>query len=261
MNLVVFANQDRHQWFPPCFTIQDGSFTSMVFSMFYHADEAHLIMNMFALLRYGSDVFINTSSSKWQSPKTIISIYLLSGVSGSCGVLALSHLYQMQWDRRLQASRAAASCTHWLCGGPLGLNKLFGQPVADIYTHIAYSSEISALWYYKLAERLGASGAVYGVLGARIYTSYFSMDHSSINHWDAMLLVANLGYEITQSPLRLQDLWDGMILNGDGIDHCCHIFGLISGFLMSAFFQFLFVKRRYPVTGRGRRLGGEIVWL
>jgi len=233
-NIIVYANQDELMRRFEIYSIYDGSMMSMLASMFYHGDILHLTFNMAGLLKYGTKVFVDTRSHLWKSPFVVLLLYLSAGVCGASGVVGVSYLYESQWRSRLRENRYAVTCNYWLCE-QMGLNAV-SHTAANIYTYLYHSDEVAALWHFKFAGRIGASGAVYGIIGARLYTSYCSGLHDPLDNVEILFLVTNIAHEISQSPVQLSSLVENC-LRGDGVDHTCHIFGLLSGVLLSAGIQ------------------------
>lgn len=243
------------------FSLNDGSsILRILASMFHHVDNAHLLSNMLGLLNYGTNVFVETTSTVWQSPITILLVYLGSGIGARYGLLGLASLLEYQWKDRIRRNRRSARFTcnqYWLCR-TLGFADM-SQPWVDLYTHLFHADEYSALSLYKVVPRLGASGAVFGVLGARFYTTLFSRrTHSSLSQTEILYFVAILAYEASLAPIQLQNLWDSFVM-GDNIDHAGHLLGFFTGFFLACFIQRWQVykeKRRYNWgAAGGRRLG------
>ena len=116
----------------------------------------------------------------------------------------------------------------------------------------------SALSLYKAVPRIGASGAVFGVLGARLFTSFFSPYHSRLSQTETLYFLAIVAYEASLTPVQLNSLWDLFVM-GDTVDHAGHFFGLLSGIILAYGFQRLQSKRDrrrwdWGASG-GRRLG------
>ena len=114
-NVLVYARQDVLSPLVWSHSIYDSSLISIIASMFHHADVPHLVVNMLCLWYYGNEVFVNSSSKTWQYPLVILVIYLFSGIGGACGTIALSHLFESQWNQRLQTTRDAITCSSWMC--------------------------------------------------------------------------------------------------------------------------------------------------
>jgi membrane associated rhomboid family serine protease len=257
-NSYYYSNHDSiHR-----FNLIDGSsILRILASMFHHVDGAHLLSNMVGLFNYGTNVFVETSSTTWQSPVTILVVYLGSGIGARYGLLGLASLLERQWEERLRQNRRSAwhICNrYWLCRN-FGIVGDWSQPWVDFYTHLLHADEYSALSLYKAVPRLGASGAVFGVLGARFYTSLFSRrTHSPLSQTEILYLVAILAYEASLTPIQLRNLWDLFVM-GDNIDHAGHLLGFLSGFLLAFFihrWQIYKDRRRYNWgTAGGRRLG------
>jgi membrane associated rhomboid family serine protease len=243
------------------YSIDNGSIASILWSMFHHVDAAHLLSNMLGLYVYGWDVFVTTSSRSWNSIWVVLTIYLGSGMGASLGLVGLSHQLESQWTRRIRNNRLNAEMTcrgYWLCDS-LHLSKV-STPFVDLYTHLAHADEVSALTLYRMAHRVGASGAVYGVMGARLYTSLFSVYHSSLCSNDMIFLTLSIAHEFRNSPIQLDNLWDMFVVGNNGgerVDHASHVFGLLSGILLAFLWhQILRCRgRRRWSNGGGRRLG------
>jgi len=264
MNVVVFWMQEGilnlpDLNFPEPFSVERGSIASILSSMFHHVDAAHLMANMFGLYVYGWDVFVRTSAKSWSSAWAVLTIYLGSGIGASLGVIGLSRHLESQWRRRLQKNRIkfqSVCSNNWFCDS-LGLATAT-MPFVDLYTNVAHADEISALAFYRMTHRVGASGAVYGIMGARIYTSLFSPNHSRLNSNDIFFLILQLAYELQNTPIDLNDLWQIFVIgkDGDRVDHASHVFGLLCGSILAFIWKKLVCNRlRYRFTGQGRRLG------
>mmetsp|Transcript_60655 Transcript_60655/g.179863 ORF Transcript_60655/g.179863 Transcript_60655/m.179863 type:complete len:268 (-) Transcript_60655:1173-1976(-) len=250
-NVAFFLRRDDFSPWPNSHTVYGISLSSVATSMFHHADASHLVVNMICLWRYGNEVFVRTSSRVWSAPIVIVCLYFACGILASYGTLLLSCLYEKQWQRRLQEMREAVSCSHWLCQ-----TTAYGtvtQPMADLFTYANHSSEAAALWRFKLSRRLGASGAVYGLLGLRIVTSVLSPFHRRLSHLDVVLIAAQVAQEISEIPFSLSSLsmkW------ADGVDHACHLFGLVSGASLGIFLHY-YTQSSKNWRGEGVRLGSE----
>jgi membrane associated rhomboid family serine protease len=246
------------------FNIEDSSILSIVMSMFHHIDGSHLLSNMLGLLSYGTHVFVETSSYTWQSPITILSVYLGSGIGARYGLIGLASFLERQWVNRLRKNRRSAwnFCSqYWLCRKLGVVDSSWFRPIVDLYTRILHADQITALSLYKGITRIGASGAVFGVLGARLYTSIFSSYHNKLSSTEKLYFLAIICYEASLTPVQLDSLWDLFVM-GDKIDHAGHLLGFLSGFMIAFCIHRLQSKRRngrgynYGAHG-GRRLGSR----
>mmetsp|Transcript_32409 Transcript_32409/g.69970 ORF Transcript_32409/g.69970 Transcript_32409/m.69970 type:complete len:347 (+) Transcript_32409:413-1453(+) len=283
INILIFAYRDtlRPQLnLHRTYRIQDGNFKSMLLSIFYHMDPTHLFLNMIALHRYGSELFVHTSSRKWQSFHVIVISYLVCGIGAYCGIELLSRYHEYQWEKKVHDARIAQKCTHWLCHslneafGGEDISSLFTNAIADISTSFNFADIKLSMWYYQVIYRIGASGVVYGWMGMRLFTSWMSpCHHSRLDGLDYFFLLATLANDWNNSPISLEDLRMSVLLEGDGVDHAAHIMGALFGMMWalvlilwgkmttttsSSFGLFSTERRRWRWWGSsrdGRRLG------
>lgn len=232
-------------------------------------------MNMLALHRYGSELFVNSSSRKWQSVFVVFVSYVACGIGAFGGVELLSRYHDYQWEQKLNNARFASRCNHWLCDS---LNDAWGTDVssyftnvwADLATSFQFADVKLSMWHYQMIYRIGASGVVYGWMGMRLVTSWLSRRHSRLDGLDYFFLIATLAHDLNESPLSLEDLRMSVLLEGDGVDHAAHIMGAAFGMVwaltliiwekISASYAFgLFGMGRLFRWGRGggRRLGAR----
>jgi membrane associated rhomboid family serine protease len=252
------------------YRIVDGDLRSMLLSICYHVEPAHLFVNMMALHRYGSELFANSPSRLWRSAFAVASSYVLCGIGAFAGIELLSRYHDRQWDRKLVDARHASRCTHWLCGA---LNDALGGDVvssltdawAELSTSIQYADVRVSMHYFRFVYRIGASGVVYGWMGMRLVTSLMSPNHSRLNASDYFFLIATLAHDLRESALSLDDFRKIPLLEGDGIDHAAHVMGAISGMIWASSLilweklpSFRFVRWRWwGSSGGGRRLGSR----
>ncbi|KAL9186112.1 hypothetical protein ACHAXT_005350 [Thalassiosira profunda] len=260
-NVLVFAYRDelrphlRHHR-RSFYRIIDGNIRSMLLSIFYHADPTHLFFNMMALYRYGTEVFVHSSSKRWHSTLLVLSSYVACGIGAFWGVELLSRYHEFQWEQRVDEARYANRCTHWLCksvNDKMGrdVSSYFTNAWADLSTSFDYADVNLARWYYLVVQRIGASGVVYGWMGMRLVTSWFSPHHSRLDGMDYFFLIATLAHDLNESPLSLDDLRLSVLLEGDGVDHTAHIMGAAFGMVWALIF-ILWEKMPSLAFGRWR---------
>ena len=162
-------------------------------------------------------------------------------------------------------ARFANKCTHWLCDSinqawGLDVTSYFTDAWSDLTNAFPFVDMVSSIYHYQLVRRIGASGVIYGWMGMRLFTSWFSPYHSRLSSWDYMFLIGTLAHELSMSPLTLDNLSISVFLEGDGIDHAAHFFGAVGGMIF-AFIILLWDKissiqwRRW--RGQGNRLGAR----
>jgi membrane associated rhomboid family serine protease len=240
---------------------------SMLLSIFYHTEPSHLFMNMLALHRYGSDLFIHSSSRKlWQSVWFILISYLLCGMGAFAGIELISWYHDYQWEQKKNKARIANRCTNWLCntvndvlgGGTLDIASYVTNAWSDLTTTIQFADVKLSMMQYQMVYRIGASGVVYGWMGMRLITSWLSPYHSRLNGLDYFVLIGTLAHDLKKSPLLLEDLRISVFLEGDNIDHSAHLMGVIVGMIWACMIILCekVVPFRWGSSSRGgRRLG------
>eukprot|EP00571_Detonula_confervacea_P013394 CAMPEP_0172302794 /NCGR_PEP_ID=MMETSP1058-20130122/4452_1 /TAXON_ID=83371 /ORGANISM="Detonula confervacea, Strain CCMP 353" /LENGTH=329 /DNA_ID=CAMNT_0013013409 /DNA_START=84 /DNA_END=1070 /DNA_ORIENTATION=+ len=275
INILIYAYRDNfrsHLHLRRTYRIHDGNFQSMLLSIFYHMEPTHLFVNMIALHRYGSELFVNSSSRKWQSVFVVILSYVACGIGAFLGIELLSCFHEYQWEQKLSKARYASRCNHWLCdslNGALGedVSGFFTNAWADLTTSFQFADLKMSMWYYQAIYRIGASGVVYGWMGMRLVTSWLSSHHSRLDGLDYFFLIATLAHDLKESPLSLEDLRMSVLLESDGVDHAAHLMGAIFGMfwalaliLWEKVTSFGFGGRRWWGSsggGTGRRLGAR----
>ena len=271
INIFIYSYRDELQPYlslKRSYRIHDGNLKSMLLSIFFHMDPTHLFMNMLALNRYGNELFVYTTSTRWQSTFVIIISYIMCGLGAFLGVELLSQYHDYQWENKLRVARNASRCTHWFCDSindKLGadISSYFTNAWADLTTSVQNVDIKVSLWYYEMIYRIGASGVIYGWMGMRLVTSTFSPYHRCMDTFDLFIIIATLAYDFNQSPLTLDDLRMSTLLEGDGIDHSAHLMGFVFG-MAYAFLLIYWI--RYTLYGgfswwrggsTGRRLGAS----
>ena len=251
------------------YRIQDGTYRSMLLSIFYHMDPTHLFMNMMALHRYGMELFVYTSSKRWQKPVVVLVSYVACGIGAFWGIELLSRYHEYQWEQKINNARYASRCNHWFCNSlndAVGrdVSSLFTNAWADLTTSVDFADIRWSMWYNTIINRIGASGVVYGWMGMRLITSWMSPYHSRLDAFGYFFFIAILAHDMHQSPLSLEDLRMSVLLEGDGVDHATHIMGALFGMLW-ALILILWIKitswfgsrGRWRWSSGGRRLGAR----
>lgn len=270
VNVLIYAYRDNfrpHLNLRRTYRIIDGNVRSMLLSIFYHAEPSHLLMNMLALYKYGSELFINTTSSRWRSVYIIVLSYIICGIGAFVGVELLSQYHDYQWEQKVNNAKYANKCTHWFCTslntafGGKDISSLFTNTWAELTTSIEYADVRFSMFYYQMVYRIGASGVVYGWMGMRLITSWISSFHSRLNALDYFFVLATIAHDLGESALSIDNLRMMHLLEGNGIDHAAHVMGTISGMIWAM--VFVFMSEKLPLlhwkwwirTGSGRRLG------
>lgn len=265
VNVLVYTFRDDLRPYMSIYAINNGGYLSMLSSMFSHINPRHLLLNMLALHRYGSEVFVNSSSRTWRSFFTVLLSYLVCGVGSFLGIEWLSSYHDRQWQRKVSSARTASKCTYWMCQT---FNTWWGQDVtslvtnywADWATFVTYGDEVMAIWQYKLVLRVGASGVVYGFMGMRLITAFVSSHHTRLDALDLFFLVGTLAHDLSMSPISLANLRDVVFFKDDGVDHAAHLFGALVGMTWAVLLLSWGRLFKFPLTwwrGEGRRLGGS----
>ena len=251
------------------YRINNGNLTSMLLSIIYHVDSTHLLVNMLSLNRYGSEIFVLSSSKRWHSFFLVVASYIICGVGAFVGVELLSQYHEYQWEQRLQGARWRNRCNHWMCksinnavGGDL--SSIFTNVWSDLITSFRFADVKLSMFYYRSIHRIGASGVVYGWMGMRVITSWMSPHHSRLNGMDYFFLIIALAYDLSKSPLSLDDLRSSAFFAeaSSSVDHSVHLMGFVFGMIWAMLlitwekvsnFGFGTVRWR----GDGRRLGAS----
>ena len=245
LNTVMFLQKDEMSEF---FSVYNQRLKSMLVSMFSHADAPHLLFNMASLLTNSHQVFVATSSDTWKNALSFLAVYLGSGLGGYGSVSALSFLHQRQWDQTIHRTRSGwsqATGFDWT------------WPVADAWTYLSNLETATNRFWFNAIPRIGASGAVMGVLGARVYTSLLQQPsrqaggdyyhavppwHGRMTGLEMARIASLLAVEFARVPLKL----DSIPLQ-DNVDHVAHVGGFLSGVCIAAIIQRIARRRE----GRG----------
>lgn len=195
---------------------QNNTLAAMMVSMFTHLNAEHLLSNMLSLLFTSLSVFVDP---QWNSPWTFLCIYIPSGLAGFMGNSLLVHRMQNAWTKRQerkQLSLSTESLSNWVTSIWNGEEY---RNVHDRYT----------LYKFAAAKRIGASGAVYGVVGARIYTAIWSPYHAPLSGDDLKALLCLVADELPRVSWSLESL----ATTESMVDHAAHLFGFVTGMACS----------------------------
>ena len=206
----------------------------MLVSMFCHADTGHLLANMSGLIIYGRKVFQERQANIiWKDPLPFLTLYLGSGIGGFLGVSVLSFWHERQWQTKLGRNRKALTQSmNWLWGASSSIPR----SIADTFTYVTNWYSVANKFVYNAVPRIGASGAVYGIVGARVYTDLITNDNDattrgSMSAIEALYLGTQIAVELAHCPLSLHSMDSFMTEN---VDHVAHAAGFFSGVLLAA---------------------------
>jgi membrane associated rhomboid family serine protease len=239
INVLVhlFRNDFRqHLHLHKTYRINQSNLSSMLLSIVYHMDPTHLLVNMLSLNRYGSEIFVHSSSRRWHSFFLVVASYVICGIGAFIFVELLSQYHEYQWEQRLQDARWRHRCNHWLCQS---INDAVGGDVLSIFTDVWADWKTSfrfadvklSMLYYRSIHRVGASGVVYGWMGMRVMTSWMSPHHSRMNGIDYFFLMMAVAHDLSKSPLSLEDLKLSTFFDEGSVDHSVHLMGFMFGMI------------------------------
>jgi membrane associated rhomboid family serine protease len=286
INVLVYYHARRENPRPfldqrRTYRIIDGDLRSMLLSIFYHSDPAHLLVNVLALHRYGTELFVYPPPSSgriiWRSAFVVALSYALCGMGAFGGLELLSRHHEYRWRRKLNDGRYASRCDgHWLCdsinaalGGRRDVTSYLTNALSDLATSIRYADVRVNMRRFRTVYRIGASGVVYGWMGMRLITSWLSPHHSRLSALDYFFVIATIAHDMRESALSFEDLRNVPSLEGDGIDHAAHVMGFVSGMIWASSLilweklpSFASVRWRWwgrsgGIGGGGRRLGSR----
>jgi membrane associated rhomboid family serine protease len=258
-NVIVFMHWEPSSFISDVFSVVNSTLKAMMVSMFSHADLQHLASNMLYLFIYGNKVFVQSTSATWQSPLAFLLVYYGSGFGAFYGNIAVASVHEQIWSKKIRDRRNAVRCTHWMC------EKVrfdwISRPFVDTVTYLINADEAAGLAFYKYVPRIGASGAVFGIAGAMVYTSVRSGSpwHSPMGRLESMLLLAQIAQEFqlafeSSKTLRLSNFFS----SNHYVDHVGHIAGFVSGVVIAAVLQQVALRgwNHNDAWGQGRRVGG-----
>jgi membrane associated rhomboid family serine protease len=197
-----------------------STWTSVLISMFTHSDWEHLLGNMWLLWIIGRKVFVptHTPNEIWNSPFAFLWIYFGSQMSSVYGCRLLSYWLDLAWERKLIQGRQG-----WMTWVPIF--------VRDGWSTAQNFSQMTKLRLWQFVPGVGASAAVYGVVGSYVYTALCcrrhpaALDKFAIIFWSFLFL-----QELRGTPFSLEHI---ALPSEDNVDHAAHAFGCLGGFLLA----------------------------
>jgi len=209
--------------------------TSATAALFTHADWEHVFWNMLLLWMTGKRLFVSESGSSlqqrhryrrssssfsWTSPLAFLWIYLGSQFLASVGCRMICRLLDQEWSRMLANNRQVWAW-QWV-----------PNSWRDTWFTISHAKKALELRAWQFTPIIGASAAVYGVVGAYLYTALYCKDHPAEmdNHTKAIWLF-KIGMELIETPLTLEQL--SIQWRGENIDHASHFCGFVGGFILA----------------------------
>lgn len=238
LNIASFLFAKNKSLDDYAYSISDNNSVSAMFvSMVTHVNAQHLAGNMLSLFFTSLSVF---ADGEWNSPWAFLLIYIPSGLVGFLGNSLLWHVQQ----RRRQQTATSPS--------PFHSREAMAQWMETVWNDFSYKSaqERYVVWSRGAVKRVGASGAVYGVVGARIYTALWSPNHASLDANDVRTLLCLMGEELPRS-------FDSTMGGSNAmVDHTAHLFGFVTGMATAWMWDTWLTFRRTKLYARDRKSGG-----
>jgi len=218
---------------------------SILFSLFSHSETDQLCINLLVLLFMGSELFVFTSSKTWKN--SFLFIYVGSGVLTYAGLFTIRSLSNFYLNQ--SAVRTGIGLCSWRICDDLGLNFVW-HVINSVMKHCKKVGRAVDWWWLNFASgQVGANGAVFGVVGARLNTALFSHWHRKIKFVEVLVIVVWLGNENYFHGLNI----DSKIFS-DEVRFGAQCLGIVGGFFLSFMMQVIFLQHNYN-WGRGQRLG------
>jgi membrane associated rhomboid family serine protease len=222
---------------------------SMLVSLFTHADWEHVLSNMFLLAWTGRQLFVagisldrsarrraserndQTSSAHqaWTHPFAFVWVYVGSQILSAVGCRAISYWLDWSWERQLIHNRA-----QWTWGW-------IPDSWKDVYsTVVLHPQQAVDLRIWQYAPMIGASAAVFGVVGAHVYAAVFAPDHpAKMDPRTQAVWLCAIAVEFSMTPFSLEQItkvgrWSSSNIDEyDDIDHASHLCGFVGGFVLA----------------------------
>jgi len=218
----------------------DTSIGATIVSIFTHVNARHVLRNMVSLFFTSVPVFIDPPP-KWNSPWAFLCIYIPSGLVGFVGNSLVMQVMQADWPGRQNSLELARDTLgNWVADVVNGDD--YALPARDRYK----------IWRHATANLIGASGAVYGMVGARMYTGLFSPYHAPLNMDDLRIVLSLLGEELPRAPLSLD--W---VVSESFLDHSAQLFGFITGMVTACLWDKCWFGRRQEIIETNSSGGRE----
>ena len=203
-------------------------------SMFTHGDARHCVSNMVML-----HVFTATLPEDYGLARYLLT-YFGSGVAGFVANIQLAKSHRLEWQRRLAQSAQGARmvCDEWWCEST-GWNSVARNLAVGIEA-TANAPAFAAMFMNEVTHRVGASAAVYGIIGATMLVrgSTFMREgiRTGIMDLAALLRIVSdledVGAEMKHVPWSFDGLFDKVFR--DNVDHTAHAGGVLFGMLFAA---------------------------
>jgi membrane associated rhomboid family serine protease len=258
-------------WDYPWHSHKYTTIQSMFVSLFTHADWEHVLSNMSLLAWTGRQLFVankstyrtarypqtrqeieqRTSSSAqyqaWTNPLSFVWIYIGSQILSTVGCRAISYWLDWSWQRQLVKNRSQWAWV-WV-----------PDSWRDIYsTVVLHPQQVLDLRLWQYTPTIGASAAVYGVVGAHVYAAIFIPNHPATMDARAQAVwLGTIAIEFSKTPFSLEQLtklgrWSSnntTIDEYDNIDHASHLCGFVGGVLLAALWDRFSRPRHLNLSG------------
>lgn len=229
VNVVIYIIQsDLIDEYPP-FSVANGGVNNMIYSMFYHDNLAHLMGNMLCIYSTSLSLFRSTDSQLWRWGLVFFIVYFSAGFGGFYANVMLNEYYGKQWELKIDRMESNFRCSHWLCDFTVNT---ISRPIATGTTFLWFGQEYAAKLVHSVSYRIGASGGGCGLVGARVYTGFFSKHHSNMGYFECFTTAMFFLFELADSDLTLEDLAKN--IRNRSVDHIAHVSSLIIGFVIAA---------------------------